>query len=60
MDNKQKGNLAVASAINYLLLSAGDNCSPAEESVGENFPNSVKPSGDGNAEPVPSWDGVET
>jgi hypothetical protein len=44
----------------YLLLSAGDNCSPVEESAGENFPNSVKPSGDGNAEPVPIRDGVET
>ena len=60
MDNKHKGNLAVASAINYLLLSTDDVCSPAEESAGENFPNSVKPPGDGNAEPVPIRDGVET
>ncbi len=44
----------------YLLLSNGDDCSPAEESAGENFPNSVKPSGDGNAEPVLPKDGVET
>ena len=38
----------------YILPKPGDNCSPVEESTGENFPNSVKPSGDGNAEPVPS------
>lgn len=38
---------------NYLLRDTGDYCSPAEESAGENFPNSAKPLGDGNAEPVP-------
>jgi hypothetical protein len=91
MDNKRKGNLAVASAIKhfvsagytvsiplmdtakydlvvergsifqavqckyvgreskwskwerYLLSNAGDDCSPTEESVGDNSSNSVKP-----------------
>lgn len=38
----------------FLLPMHGDNCSPVEESTGENFPNSANPSGDGNAEPVPS------
>jgi hypothetical protein len=37
----------------YLLVSTSDSCSAAEESADENFPNSVKPLGDGNAEPVP-------
>ena len=37
----------------YFLLDAGDNCSPTEESVGENSSNSAKPLGDGNAEPSP-------
>ena len=47
---------------NYLLPSAGDNCSPVEESTGDNFPNSVKPLEDGNAEPIPGkiGAGVET
>ncbi|MBU0494742.1 MAG: hypothetical protein KKA73_15270 [Chloroflexi bacterium] len=37
----------------YLLQDAGDNCSPTEESVGENSPNSAKPAEGGNAEPSP-------
>jgi len=38
----------------YALSRAGDNCSPAEESAGENSSNSAKPLRDGNAEPSPS------
>jgi hypothetical protein len=37
----------------HLLQDAGDDCSPTEESVGENSSNSVNPSEDGNAEPSP-------
>jgi len=36
-----------------ILRLTGDRCSPTEESVGENSSNSVKPSGEGNAEPSP-------
>jgi hypothetical protein len=63
MDNKQKGNLAIASAIKHKFLpSTGDNCSPVEESTGDNFPNSAKPLEDDNAEPIPDkiGAGVET
>ncbi len=38
----------------YILPSTGDDCSPAEESAGDNSSNSANPSGDGNAEPSPS------
>jgi len=45
----------------YVLPSTGGNCSPTEESVGENSSTSVKPLEDGNAEPNPlSGVGVET
>ena len=37
----------------YLLPGTGDDCSPTEESVGENSSNSAKPVGGGNAEPSP-------
>jgi hypothetical protein len=37
----------------YLLSDVGGNCSLAEESAGEHFPNSAKPLGDGDAEPSP-------
>jgi len=37
----------------YILPSTGDECSPTEESVGENSSNSVKPQEGGNAEPSP-------
>jgi hypothetical protein len=35
----------------YFLPDTGDHCSPAEESAGDNFPNSAKPLEGGNAEP---------
>jgi hypothetical protein len=38
----------------FFLPETGDDCSPTEESVGEHSSNSVKPSGDGNAEPSPT------
>lgn len=37
----------------FLLSSAGETRSPAEESAGEHFPKSVKPQRAGNAEPSP-------
>jgi hypothetical protein len=45
----------------YRLSGIGRNCSPTEESVGDNPSNSAKPMRDGNAEPSPSFgEGVET
>jgi len=45
----------------FLFLGTGGDCSPAEESVGANPSNSVKPLRDGNAEPSPDCgEGVET
>jgi len=37
--------------IKYFLPEPSENCSPIEESIGDNFSNSVKPLEDGNAEP---------
>lgn len=58
MDNKLKGNLAVASAISHFiweqyLLSTGNNCRSIEESIEQFSSKSVKPLEDGNAEPSP-------
>ncbi len=46
----------------YFLPDAGNNCSPAVETAGENSSNPAKPVGDGNAEPSPTkrGEGVET